>query len=325
VKPARLGPLNNASAALAPALALLLGVAVVASFRAPLADTFHRLRTRSDAYLLPPPDQVYVASLGYRSALADLIFGHVLVAYGLHFQEKRVFEHIGNYLETINRLDPKFRDPYRYADTLLTLQPKPVPVEYYRRARRIQERGLKELPHDQELWSVAGQFITFWAANKITDPKELREYRETGARYLMRACELIGSNQNIPYHCITAASLFNEQGNREASKQFLERVLTLSDDPNLRRIALNYLEYVAGAEARDRVRAEQERFQRIWQDDLPFSPRQELKALAPRFDPAACAGLARAQSPGCATSWAAWSGHQAEQPALGASPTVGTP
>jgi len=140
-------------------LLILLGALSIQRWRPGLAADFHVVKTRSDAYLLPPVDQTYVASLGYRSAVADLIFGHVLVAYGLHFQEKRLFEHVGDYLDVVNRLDPKFRDPYRFADTLLTLQPEVPPLDFYRRARQIQERGLKELTNDQELWSTAGHHL----------------------------------------------------------------------------------------------------------------------------------------------------------------------
>src|SRR5689334_10314302 len=185
---------------------------IVAWLRPALAADFHDIQAKSDVYKLPSPEQTYVASLGYRSAVADLIFGHVLVAYGLHFQERRRFEYVGEYLETVTQLDPKFRDPYRFADTLLTLQPEAPPAESYRKARRLQERGLKELPNDQELWSTAGQFLAYLAPSYLPEMEEKLEYQRTGTRYLMRACELIGSNDNIPYHCITAANLLSKQG-----------------------------------------------------------------------------------------------------------------
>jgi len=285
----------------------LLGVLGIARERGSLASDFHGLHMRADVYALPPVEQTYVASLGYRSALADLILGHVLVSCGLHFQERRLFEFVGDYLETIIRLDPHFRSPYMLADTLITLQPEAPPQEFYRQARRIQDQGLREYPGDQELWNTSGQFLAYLAPSYLSDPEEKQEFRRAGAQRLMHACELIGSNDNVPYHCITAANLLSEQGNREAMRQFLERVANTSDDPQLQALANGYLRKVAGAEEAERAAARAARFNTAWKSDLSFVPRSEIHALGPNFDPAACAGVAVKVLPGCASSWLFWS------------------
>ncbi len=296
------------------ALLALAAAWLIAVQRPDLAYRYHDVRSKSDAYLLPDVEQTYVASLGYRAALADLIFGHVLVSYGLHFQENRNFEYVGEYLDVINRLDPKFRDPYRFADTLLTLQPREVPESFVRKARQIQERGLRALPYDQELWSTAGQFQAYLAPSRLKDEQERNEFRLAGARALMRACDLVGSNDAIPYHCITAAKLLDQHGDREAITGFMQRVLTVTDDPRIHEIATGYLRRVMGERVQEQVSARQERFKRAWQADMPFVSRVEIGAVGPHFDSGACAGSARA-SRGCATSWAAWA---SEQEAAGA-------
>jgi hypothetical protein len=289
-------------------LCVVLGIAGIMLVRAPLYGQYRKAQTENDVYALPPPDQTYVASLGYRSALADLIFGHVLVSYGLHFQEQRRFEFVGDYLETITRLDPKFRDPYRFADTLLTLQPKAPTQDAYRRARRLQEQGLREFPYDQELWNTAGQFLAYLAPTYLTDQAEKDEFRRSGAQKLLRACELIGKNDGVPYHCITAATLLTEQGNREATRQFLERLASVSDDPKIQTLAQNYLRRINGAIDADRTAAKTARFNAAWRDDLAFVPLDGILALGPAFEPAACAGLgAPSASQGCAASWRRWS------------------
>jgi tetratricopeptide (TPR) repeat protein len=229
-----------------------------------------------------------------------------LVSYGLHFQEKRLFEYVGEYLETIIRLDPSFRTPYLMADTLLTLEPEAPPQEFYRKARRIQDQGLREFPGDQELWNTSGQFLAYLAPSYLTDFDEKMEYRREGARRLMRACELIGSNDNVPYHCITAANLLSEQGNREAMRQFLERVANTSDDPRIQELASGYLRKVIGAEEAERAAARAARFNTAWKTDLSFVPRSEIHAIGPSFDSAACAGITVDPRPGCATSWLFW-------------------
>jgi hypothetical protein len=278
---------------------------VISSTRGGLDAEFRRVKNESDAYLLPDVEQTYLSSLGYRSALADLIFGHVLVSYGLHFQEKRNFEHVGEYLDVINRLDPLFRDPYRYADTLLTLQPQESPSASFRKARQILERGMKALPNDQELWATSGQFMAYLAPARLPDPAEQAEFRAAGTKALMRACDLIGSNEAIPYHCITAANLLNKSGDRETATRFLERVMSVNDDPKIQELAMGYLRRVMGESVQTQVSARQERFRQAWHSDKPFVPRVEIDALGPDFDVAACAGAGRAAR-GCATSWAAW-------------------
>lgn len=287
-----------------------LGIAFV---RPRLTAQFKKLRATSDVYTLPSPEQTVALSLGYRSALADLIYANVLVSYGTHFDEKRRFEFVGNYLDTINALDPKFRQPYRFADTLLTIQPKSPRREDYLKAREILERGLRERPYDAELWSAAGQFLAYIAAGQFKDEKLRNEWRMAGARVLARACELVSKNENIPFHCITAASLFSRAGERAAIIQFLQRVLSVSDNEEIRRLALGYLEKVVGEQQRAELEARHKRLSDVWGKDLPFVNKDLLLVVGPPFDPAACAGGEKVDNPRCATTWEDWTvrGHSA--------------
>ena len=280
---------------------LALSAAAMSGLRGPLNVRLEATKVKNDVFALPRPAQVVTMSLGYRSALADLIFAHVLVSSGIHLQEKRLFEFVGNYLETVNELDPKFRAPYRLAATLLTFQAKAVGPDEYRESRRILERGLAEFPYDQPLWSSAGLFFAYLAPNAFVDLKEQAEWKLAGARALEHACELVGSDQNIPYQCITAADLLTKAGANAESREFLERMQQVSDDPQLLRFVDAQLKYQADAEARDLVAAHREAFQRAWGADLPFATRGALLVIGPNWDPAACA------APGaeCATSWRA--------------------
>jgi tetratricopeptide (TPR) repeat protein len=264
-----------------------------------------KLRDRTDVYGLPSPEQVVVASLGYRSALADFLFAHVLVWHGIHFQEKRRLEFAADYLDTVAALDPSFRETYYFGDTLITMQPVKPRHEDYVRARALLEKGLRARPGDTELWLSAGQFMAYVAAPWLDDPKEQAEWRLAGARVLARACELVGSNENIPYQCITAAGLFSKAGERDAQIQFLERVLAVSDDPELREQALGYLERVLGERSRERLRERTDRLRKAWQADLPFVRLTTELVLGPPVDVAACAGITK-PTPACATTWAAW-------------------
>lgn len=290
--------------ALAWGLVLVASVAI-ANVQPALAARYHRLRVTSDLYTLGTPEHVVVASLGYRAALADYLFANLLVSYGLHFQEKRRLEFTGQYLDTINALDPKFRDPYRFADTLLVLSPVPARPSDYVKAREVLERGLKNRPFDTELWNTAGQFVAYLAWPYL--PQELKpEWKRAGAKMLARACELASNNSNIPYNCIVAATLLDESGEREAAFESLKRLLAVSDDPEIHDMALRYLGQRLGERERQRAQQRQAAFQKLWQRDLPFVSKDMLLLMGPPLNVAKCAGAEHSGEPACATSFREW-------------------
>jgi hypothetical protein len=283
-------------------LALIaLAAIAITLLRRPLNTRFASTRIQHDVFALPPPGQIVAMSLGYRSALADVIFAHLLVSSGFHIQEKREFEYVGNYLETVNALDPKFEAPYRMADTLLTLQIGRVGAENYREAKRILERGMAEFPLDQPLWESAGQFFAYLGPTAFDDPKEQQEWMLAGGRALAHACELVGSDDNIPYHCIVAAGLLTKAGKAEASRQFLEHMKIVTDDPDLQSFVGGLLD-AKHAVQDDRALTHHTGFQAALSADLPFVTRGAMLAIGPTWDPAACASA----SASCVTSWRAW-------------------
>ena len=269
-------------------------------------ERYQRLRVLTDVYALPAPEQLAVASLGYRSGVADILYANILVSYGIHFQEKRRFEYVGNYLDAITTLDPSIRTAFMYADTLLVLQPVAPRFEDYFKAREILERGMQALPHDAELSLNTGQFMAFLAAPHFKDKQLKEQWQLDGARVMAKACEFVSSNENIPYHCITAAGLFSKAGEREAAIRFLERVLAVSDDDEIRRMAIRYLERLYRDEQRARSDARLRRFREVCASGSALHQQEHALLLGPPFDSARCAGTTSAGSPGCATTWRAW-------------------
>ncbi len=280
----------------------------VATLRPLLSERYRAVAKAGDVYALPSPEQTIVMSLGYRSALADLLYANVLVSYGVHFQEKRRFEFVGNYLDTINHLDPKFAAPYRFADTLLTLQPKQPRWKDFVKARQILERGMRERPTDGELHTNAGLFFAYLAPARAPTKKLKDEYRVVGARTLARACELIGDNRSMPFHCVVAADLFSRAGQREAQIGFLRRFLAITDDEEVRRIALGHLRAAVGEKEQERLTRRTDALNRVWGADLPFVTKDTLLVIGPATEPGKCAGSAHRE--GCESTWRAWAAAQ---------------
>lgn len=286
---------------------LAAGLAFCAAlwFRALLVQRFDALAETSDTLALPPPEQAVVMSLGYRSAAADLIYAHTLVAYGLHFGEKRRFEYVGEYLETVTTLDPKFAQPYIYADTLLTLQPETPRQADYRKARDLMLKGTRELPYNQRLWFTAGQFLAYLAPPNLEDPKEQAQFKEEGARLLAHACELVTDNENIPYHCLTAAGMLNEAGEREALIQMLTRTLAVNDDEEIQKRASAALAKWVGQKEHDAYRRKADAFNDAWRE-LGHVSKEKLLLMGPPIDIDECVGPDRDGTPGCDTTWRGW-------------------
>jgi hypothetical protein len=297
---------NSRRAALFVSLGVGLAAAIaIGALRAPLAAAHAKVRERSDVYSLPKPEQVVVASLGYRAAVADWLFSHLLVWHALNFREKRRLDFAADYLDTVVELDPSFRDPFVFADTLITAQPTKPTREHYVRARRLLERGMDSRPFDTELWLSGGQFIAYLAAPWLENPEEQAEWRLAGAKRLAHACEIVDANQNIPFNCIAAARILQQAGKHEAMVTFLERFLSVTEDEDLRQIAQKALDLALAGRDEEHRRIRANEIRSAHRADLPFVSLTKELVLSPRFDAARCAGGDDAGS-ACATSWGAW-------------------
>jgi hypothetical protein len=73
---------------------VLVAAIAIGAVRSSLFAAHKRVRERQDVYFLPPPSQLVTISLGYRAALADALWAHVLVSQGLHTFERRRFENL---------------------------------------------------------------------------------------------------------------------------------------------------------------------------------------------------------------------------------------
>ena len=296
-------------------LALVLaGAAAVGAVRKPLADVHHRVKEASDVYVLPPPEQVVTLSLGYRSALTDVLWAHVLVSQGLHTQDKRRFENLSLFLDSINELEPTFREPYLLADALFTFQGFTPTLEEVRKARAVMERGTRALPLDGEIWLALGQFVAFIAPGSyLTDEAEKQEWRVAGAQMLTRAAELGGENANITWQTLGAAGILHRAGQRDAEIRLRLRALAVTDDPELQDRLRHELGKLLSDEQKERSLDLDRKRIDLWQRDLPFVGRSMMLLLGPPFEPARCAGPGPGhdRDPACALTWRAWAEREA--------------
>lgn len=294
------------------ALLLVCGT-VIARVRPAVATKARAVKSASSVYSLPPPEALPAVSLGYRSALADLVFTSTIINYGIAGEEHRRWDAVGDYLDAISALDPKLRDTYRFADTMIIYQATGNPTpDHVRHVRRLLEKGVQELPGDAYLWTSYGQFMAFVSMQFLTDETEKEEYRAVGARALAHAGELGGST-NLQWQALGSTSVFTKQGQREAAVSALERMYAVTDDAELRHQIAARLNYLRREGEEERAQRYIDGFSAAWRRDLPAVSRTRLLVVGPRWDVAGCAGRsalpdadARGPDVDCAPTWAQW-------------------
>ncbi len=289
------------------ALLVAAAVGLVGTVRASLAETHKRVKETSNVYLLPPPSQVKVLSLGYDAAVADLLWAHTLVAQGIHLQERRRFANITRLYDAINELDPTWRAPYHLADALITLQSAAIGFEEVSATRRILERGVQNRPLDAELWLNLGQFVAFIAPASYLDdrPDLIPTWREEGLRYLERAAEL-GAESRIGWQALGGASRLAREGKRDAAIRYYERQYAVTEDPELRKTIEQHLRKLLGEEHRARVVTRRRAFDALREAEFPWLEDEDgvYLLLGPKPEPA-CSGADRDPT-GCSTTWRDW-------------------
>jgi len=92
-------------------LVFVASVAGVSVVRPKLAETLNGTKEAEEIYTLPPPEALPVVSLGYRSALADVLFTKAIIAHAQHAERKQRYDAVADYLEAIIALDPNLVAP----------------------------------------------------------------------------------------------------------------------------------------------------------------------------------------------------------------------
>lgn len=283
-------------------LVALFGVLGVALTQPGLASELHDAKATDDVYVLPPPAQLRVATLGHHAAAVDMLWAKMLVEYGMHMNEHRAFLDVTRYLDSILELEPDYAPAYQFADTLIVYnRPEGGTAEDARTARRYLERGIRERPADASTWLHYAQFLAFLAPSFLPDGPELDDWRREGALALTKAVDL-GADAD---RSVSAATLLARYGEKNAAIRALRRAYALTDDPLQQEAIANKLTLLEAGEARDIAMSDAFVIDAARQKTFPFVSRGTFMLLGPVVDTAACAGPVRsAVSPRCSKEWA---------------------
>ncbi|HQY65599.1 MAG: hypothetical protein IPF92_00640 [Myxococcales bacterium] len=295
--------MSGPRAGLVAGLMAALSLAGIVGFQPALARDATRARSKADVFLLPPPRELKAMSLGYRSALCDILWAKLLVEYGRHWSEKRTLEHedLVRFLEGIIALDDDFPPIYKYVDTLLVYRPPKGDIKDARAARAYLERGARSHPRDPAIWLHYGEFVSYLAPGWLESEVERDEWRRDGALAIVRAVEL-GAKAD---RSLGAATLLSRTGEREAARRALERAYAVAEDDEARsdiQRQLERLDSTASVEERERRRLLVDRRRRR---AMPFVSHTTFLLLGPPRPALACVGAGSSARPECPVDWPA--------------------
>ena len=220
-----------------------------------LREARARFPRDQDVLYLPPAQHLGPMSLGYREALADLIWIRAVIFAGDRIGATN-YAWIMEYLEAIYSLAPNFRRPYAWGGVSFIYSGEDVDRAMVDRALVLYQRGLEHFPEDHELLFAAGMLLTrdVQSVPGYSEAERVAAMDEGAA--MIRKAAAFGAP---PLVRELAATLVSEGGADQLAIQFLESQLLQTDDERHRRLLKQKLEALlgeAGYASLERVRVE---------------------------------------------------------------------
>ncbi len=222
-----------------------------------------------DLLYLPAPEHLAWMSLGYREALADLIWIRALVFAGSHLTDDEIVW-TDRYTEAITSLAPRFERPYLWGGiSAIYVGGKNVDRSMVERAIRIYREGLEQFPESHELLYRLGMLLLHQVP--ITPgygDEEIRRAKIEGAR-LIRKAAAFGADPLVRQY---AATLITDYAGRQLAIQFLQSQILEAEDEALREMLRQKLAQIAGRAAVTDVDRIQAAFTRERDRQKPYVP-----------------------------------------------------
>lgn len=238
-----------------------------------------------DVSYVPPPEHLRLMSLGYREALADLVWVRALIFSGERIGETDV-DAVSRYVDAITGLSPRLHRAYLWGGITVVYggtggaigRPQvDTAIEIYR-------RGLQQFPESHQLLYPFGMLLTHQVASTpgYTEA-EKQAAREEGIEMIRKAAAF-GADPLVRKY---AATLVSDHATEQLAIQFLEAQLAQTEDEGYRRLLrrkLSQLGADATFEAVERTRTE---FTREHLERAPYVPDTVWAVIRPEPSPLA--------------------------------------
>lgn len=250
-------------------IALLLSMAAVRALRREAATHWQAAETYEDIYYLPPPAWLATFSLGYREALADLIWMRSLIYFGEEFRERGAVQHVFDYGEAMVALDPDFRRVYRWVGMAGIYRPTAVGVDDMRRAVDFLERGVRRFPGDGELAWNLGATEMYELAPALPDGPEKDALKLQATHHMMAAARLGAAPEWL---VLANATQLTRLGAREQAASHLEEMYGVTRDPDVRAQIATQIASLRGRSRAEAVRRTAQELDEAHRREFPYLP-----------------------------------------------------
>lgn len=232
--------------------------------------------TRRDAFppevdisYVPPPAQLRFMSLGYREALADLLWVRALVFSGANLGSADIVA-TDRYVEAIAGLAPRFARIYTWGGiTAVYAGSGAITRDQVDRAIRIYRQGLQQFPERHEILYPFGMLLTHQVSSTPGyTAEEKAAYAEEGIEMIRRAAAF-GADPLVRRY---AATLVSERAGDRLAIQFLESQLAQTEDEKHRRLLRLKLSKLAGKETVDAIERTRDQFFEELKAEAPYLP-----------------------------------------------------
>jgi tetratricopeptide (TPR) repeat protein len=252
---------------LAAGFALALAAGGGEHFRAEAQRQYAATRTYEDIYYLPPPDWLVLGAVGYRAALADLIWMKALVYYGEELVQRGDVRHLYRYGDAMLALDPDFKRVYRWIASSALYRTGNVTLDDAHAAIRYLERATKRFPDDGELAWDLGANYTYELASMLPIGPERDAARRKGLDYLEAA---VLRSAGPPWLVLQTASQLQALGRREQAMRHLEDAYAVASDPSVKQQIEHQLTRLRSASYAEALRRADEELEAGRARDFPY-------------------------------------------------------
>lgn len=258
---------GRTSTALVVAVALATGAGAVAVRERVSAE---RGSMPDDADVLYVPQSQYLRpmSLGFREALADLLWVRALVFTGVSLGHTDV-RAVRRYAGAISGLAPRFARVYQwggvtavYSGSRVTRDEVDVAIEIYR-------EGVREFPEDHTLLYGLGMLLTHQVPSTPGYGADERAAARQEGIQLIRQAAAFGADPLVRQY---AATLVSEHAESALARQFLEAELAQARDADYRRMLRKKLRDIGAAASVETVETIRESFMAEHRARAPYLP-----------------------------------------------------
>jgi hypothetical protein len=197
-----------------------------------------------DTYLVPPPFWLGVFSLGYREALADLLWMRLLVYFGEEVIQKGRTRNLYDYADAVLSLDPYFIRAYRWIAITGAYRPKNRGRVDIDRAVGYLERASALAPDDGLVAWDLGAFYLYELLPLLEDEGERAECKRKAVEQ-MRVAVLRGAAPS--WATLSTATQLERMGRREQQITFLQEAYTRASSAEDRAAIASELAYLKSA------------------------------------------------------------------------------